>query len=112
MEYIREISIEKKSLIGFFKYTNKDKKEAILKAEEEFKEEKMHTIFNYDLDFLKFAEDIDKEIRNSFDSDELSSIYLAINGMLKYMNKLREYENNENNPISLVVVWLYGVGTT
>lgn len=96
MEYIREISIEKKSLIGFFKYTNKDKKEAILKAEEEFKEEKMHKIFNYDLDFLKFAEDIDKEIRNSLDSDELSSIYLAINGMLKYMNKLREYENNEN----------------
>ena len=101
MEYIKEISIEKKSLIGFFKYTNKDKKDVIAKAESEFKEEKMHKIFNYDLDFLKFAEDMDKEIRKSLDNNEISSVYLAINGMLKYMNKFRKYQKNDNNDVNM-----------
>ncbi len=101
MEYIKEISIEKKSLIGFFKYTNKDKKDVIAKAESEFKEEKMHKIFNYDLDFLKFAEDMDKEIRKSLDNNEISSVYLAINGMLKYMNKFREYQKNDDNDVNM-----------
>ena len=96
MEYIKEISIEKKSLIGFFKYTNKDRKDTISKPETEFKEEKLYKTFNYELDFLKFAEDIDRDIRKKLDSSEISSIYLAINGMLKYMNKYREYiKNNE-----------------
>ena len=96
MEYIKEISIEKKSLIGFFKYTNKDRKDAITKPEDEYKEEKLHKIFNYDLDFLKFAEDMDKKIRKNLDNDEISSIYLNINGMIKYINKYREYSENKN----------------
>ena len=96
MEYIKEISIEKKSLIGFFKYTNKDRKDAITKPEDEYKEEKLHKIFNYELDFLKFAEDMDKKIRKNLDNDEISSIYLNINGMLKYINKYREYSENKN----------------
>ena len=96
MEYIKEISIEKKSLIGFFKYTNKDRKDTISKPETEFKEEKLYKTFNYELDFLKFAEDIDRDIRKKLDNSEISSIYLAINGMLKYINKYREYiKNNE-----------------
>ena len=99
MEYIKEISIEKKSLIGFFKYTNKDRKDTISKPETEFKEEKLYKTFNYELDFLKFAEDIDRYIRKKLDSSEISSIYLAINGMLKYMNKYREYRNNTENNI-------------
>lgn len=99
MEYIKEISIEKKSLIGFFKYTNKDRKDSISKPETEFKEEKLYKTFNYELDFLKFAEDIDRDIRKKLDSSEISSIYLAINGMLKYMNKYREYTNNTENNI-------------
>ena len=99
MEYIKEISIEKKSLIGFFKYTNKDRKDTISKPETEFKEEKLYKTFNYELDFLKFAEDIDRDIRKKLDSSEISSIYLAINGMLKYMNKYREYRNNTENNI-------------
>ena len=97
MEYIKEISIEKKSLIGFFKYTNKDRKDTISKPETEFKEEKLYKTFNYELDFLKFAEDIDRDIRKKLDNSEISSIYLAINGMLKYMNKYREYTNNTEN---------------
>ena len=97
MEYIKEISIEKKSLIGFFKYTNKDRKDTISKPETEFKEEKLYKTFNYELDFLKFAEDIDRDIRKKLDNSEISSIYLAINGMLKYMNKYRENKKNENN---------------
>ena len=96
MEYIKEISIEKKSLIGFFKYTNKDRKDAITKPEDEYKEEKLHKIFNYELDFLKFAEDMDKKIRKNLDNDEISSIYLNINGMIKYINKYREYSENKN----------------
>lgn len=96
MEYIKEISIEKKSLIGFFKYTNKDRKDTITKPEDEYKEEKLHKIFNYELDFLKFAEDMDKKIRKNLDNDEISSIYLNINGMLKYINKYREYSENKN----------------
>lgn len=99
MEYIKEISIEKKSLIGFFKYTNKDRKDTISKPETEFKEEKLYKTFNYELDFLKFAEDIDRDIRKKLDNSEISSIYLAINGMLKYMNKYREYRNNTENKI-------------
>ena len=97
MEYIKEISIEKKSLIGFFKYTNKDRKDTISKPETEFKEEKLYKTFNYELDFLKFAEDIDRDIRKKLDNSEISSIYLAINGMLKYINKYREYTNNTEN---------------
>ena len=97
MEYIKEISIEKKSLIGFFKYTNKDRKDTISKPETEFKEEKLYKTFNYELDFLKFAEDIDRDIRKKLNSSEISSIYLAINGMLKYMNKYRKYINNTEN---------------
>ncbi len=96
MEYIKEISIEKKSLIGFFKYTNKDRKDAITKPEDEYKEEKLHKIFNYELDFLKFAEDMDKKIRKNLDNAEISSIYLNINGMIKYINKYREYSENKN----------------
>ena len=96
MEYIKEISIEKKSLIGFFKYTNKDRKDAITKPEDEYKEEKLHKIFNYEIDFLKFAEDMDKKIRKNLDNAEISSIYLNINGMLKYINKYREYSENKN----------------
>ena len=96
MEYIKEISIEKKSLIGFFKYTNKDRKDTITKPEDEYKEEKLHKIFNYELDFLKFAEDMDKKIRKNLDNDEISSIYLNINGMIKYINKYREYSQNKN----------------
>ena len=97
MEYIKEISIEKKSLIGFFKYTNKDRKDTISKPETEFKEEKLYKTFNYELDFLKFAEDIDRDIRKKLNSSEISSIYLSINGMLKYMNKYRKYINNTEN---------------
>lgn len=96
MEYVREISREKKSLIGFFKYTNKDRKDVILKPDPEKLEEKLHKTFNYELDFIKFAENIDKNIRKKLDKDEISSIYLSINGMLKYINKYIELEDNEN----------------
>lgn len=96
MEYVREISREKKSLIGFFKYTNKDRKDVILKPDSEKLEEKLHKTFNYELDFIKFAENIDKDIRKKLDKDEISSIYLSINGMLKYINKYIELEDKEN----------------
>ncbi|MGP1608935.1 MAG: hypothetical protein ACTTGJ_03725 [Clostridium sp.] len=107
IKYITEISMEKKSLIGFLKYTNKDN---LMKLKQTLEVEntninqiennngtsKLKT-FNFELDYSIFGENIDSQNRENLTEDEINGIYLAINGMLKYINMVKQQNINEES---------------
>ena len=86
--YINEINQHKKSIFEFWKYSNKDAVAALDEGEEEeINVTKVEKTFNFENDFEKFGESVDKNQRNKLTDDELDSVYLATTDLIDIMNR-------------------------
>ena len=99
--YINEINKHKKSIFEFWKYTNKDQVAQLEEGEEEVDTTKIEKAFNYDEDFEKFGEDVDKNQRKKFTDPELEAAFIASTNLLELVNKtykkqaeLKEFTEN------------------
>ena len=89
--YIQEIDKHKKSIFEFWKFTNKDKKEALPEAEtQENSREKLRKTFNYELDFEDLSQNLDKRQRENLSKYELDSVYLTTTEILNDINDLSD----------------------
>lgn len=107
-EYLKDIISNKHNIITFMKYTNKDnlrrlpeyerEKEEITAKETEKESESIKNIkhlsgtFDLDIDFLSFGMNIDKKQRELLSKDEIASVFLTTEGMLKEINIIKENE--------------------
>lgn len=107
-EYLKDIISNKHNIITFMKYTNKDnlrrlpeyerEKEEITAKESEKESESIKNIkhlsgtFDLDIDFLSFGMNIDKKQRELLSKDEIASVFLTTEGMLKEINIIKEKE--------------------
>lgn len=90
-KYLEEIEFSKRSIFAFWKFTNKDNIKKLSSADEikmphekseseRLKQEqiqKEERIFNFNMEFLKFAEDVDNMQRKTLDLHDLTSIFLS-----------------------------------
>ena len=108
--YINEINKHKKSIFEFWKYSNKDAVAALEEGEqEELNVTKVEKTFNFEDDFEKFGEAVDKIQRLKYTDSELDSTFIATTDMIDLMNrtykkqavakefsdKLKELKNNK-----------------
>lgn len=105
-KYLKEIEFSKRSIFSFWKFTNKDNIKELSepeeiklpheKTEEERNkievEDKKEKIFNYDIDFLEFSENVDMLQRKKLTNEEISSIYAA-KYLIKELNLLNDLEH-------------------
>lgn len=106
-EYLKDIISNKHNIITFMKYTNKDnlrrlpdyeREKEELKKEDEKENETGKNIkhlsgtFDLDIDFLSFGMNIDKKQRELLSKDEIASVFLTTEGMLKEINIIKEKE--------------------
>ena len=104
--YIEEINKHKKSIFEFWKYSNKDAVAALEEGEkEEYNVNKIEKIFNYEDEFEKFGENIDKEQRKKLTDLELDSLFVANTNILDLMNRMYRKEA-ENREFSEKLKWL------
>ncbi len=75
--YLDEIEEHKKSLLEFWKFTNKDNQDMLNKGQEEVQTEKKQIAFSLDNGFEEFAEEIDRFQRQKLSKDECDAIYVA-----------------------------------
>jgi len=108
--YINEINKHKKSIFEFWKYSNKDEVAALEEGEQEdLNVTKVEKTFNFEDDFEKFGEAVDKIQRLKYTDSELDSTFIATTDMIDLMNrtykkqavakefadKLKELKNNK-----------------
>ena len=87
--YINEINKHKKSIFEFWKYSNKDEVAALEEGEEEeVNVSKIERIFNYEEDFEKFGEKVDKNQRLKFTDLELDSSFIASTELISAINDI------------------------
>ena len=87
--YINEINKHKKSIFEFWKYSNKDEVAALEEGEEEeLSASKIEKIFNFDEDFEKFGEKVDKNQRLKFTDSELDGSFIASTELLGAINDI------------------------
>ena len=87
--YIEEINEHKKSIFEFWKYSNKDEVMALEEGEkEEVVTTEIEKKFDYDEDFEKFGERVDKNQRKKFTDSELDSCYVSSTEILDLINKM------------------------
>lgn len=111
-EYLKDIISNKHNIITFMKYTNKDnlrslpeyerEKEELKKENDEIEDNtrngntkgvrKLSGTFDLDLDFLSFGINIDKRQREILSKEEIASVFLTTEGMLKEINVIKEKE--------------------
>ena len=105
-KYLKEIEFSKRSIFSFWKFTNKDNIKELSepeeiklpheKTEEERNkievEDKKEKIFNYEIDFLNFSENVDTIQRKKLTNEEISSIYAA-KYLIKEINLLNDLEH-------------------
>ena len=85
--YIQEIDKHKKSIFEFWKFTNKDKQEALPEGEIQTEnKEKLKKTFNFELDFEDLAENLDNKQRELLSKQELDSIYLTSTEIINDIN--------------------------
>ncbi len=86
--YINEIDEHKKSIFEFWKYSNKDEVAALEEGEEEeLNINKIEKTFDFNEDFEKFSQNIDKEQRKKFTDSELDSSFIATTELLNLINR-------------------------
>lgn len=90
--YINEINKHKKSIFEFWKYSNKDQVAELAEGEEEVDTTKIEKAFDYDEDFEKFGEDVDKNQRMRFTDSELEAAFIASTNLLELVNKTYKKE--------------------
>ena len=87
--YINEINKHKKSIFEFWKYSNKDEVAALEEGEEEeVNVSKIEKVFNFEEDFEKFGETVDKNQRLKFTDLELDSSYIASTELISAINDI------------------------
>ena len=86
--YINEINKHKKSIFEFWKYSNKDEVAALEEGEqEELNVTKVEKTFNFEDDFEKFGEAVDKIQRLKYTDSELDSSFIATTDIIDLMNR-------------------------
>ncbi len=91
--YIAEINEHKKSIFEFWKYSNKDEVMALEEGEkEDINVTEIEKKFDFDEDFEKFGERVDKNQRIKFTDSELDSSYIASTDLLPLINKTYKRE--------------------
>ena len=91
--YINEINKHKKSIFEFWKYSNKDEVAALEEGEEEeINITKLEKTFNFDDDFEKFGEAIDKSQRMKLTDAELDSIFVTTTDLIDLVNRTYKKE--------------------
>ena len=75
--YIDEIEKHKKSLLEFWKFTNKDNQSMLNKGQETEQQEKKQISFSIDEGFEEFAEEIDSFQRKKLSKEECDAIFVA-----------------------------------
>ena len=77
--YLTEIESHKKSIIEFFRYTNKDEAKAISEAEkkESQKTAKVKKYFDIETDLYEFGQEMDRLQRKKLSTQECDVVYLA-----------------------------------
>ena len=91
--YIQEIDNHKKSIFEFWKYSNKDEVMALEEGElEEVNGTEIEKQFDFDEDFEKFGEKVDKNQRKVFTDSELDSSFIASTEVLDIINKTYKKE--------------------
>ena len=96
--YIEEINKHKRSIFEFWKYSNKDAVEALDEGEEEtLNIKEIEKTFDFEDDFEKFGNKMDKIQRKVLTDDEFDSIYVASTDLINLINKIykKEAENKE-----------------
>ena len=105
-QYLDEIEKHRKSLMEFWKFTNKDNQNALYKGTEEVKEEKRKPKFRIDDDFENLAVQVDSLERKKLSNEESDAIYVArfllpgVNSVITRSNTYvldEEYEELKNN---------------
>ena len=77
--YLKEIESHKKSIIEFFRYTNKDEAKAISEAEKKEAKQtaKVKKYFDIDTDLYDFGKEMDNLQRKKLSTQECDVVYLA-----------------------------------
>lgn len=90
-KFIEEIDSHKKSIFEFWKYSNKDEMAVLPEGEQEEVNiiKKIEKTFNYEEDFEKFGEKLDKMQRKNLSKSETDSIYIATTEIIDTINKIR-----------------------
>lgn len=92
--YINEINEHKKSIFEFWKYSNKDEVSALEEGEaEEVNVSKIERYFDFDKDFEKFGESVDKSQRLKFTDSELDSSFVASTSLIDTINEISTKKN-------------------
>lgn len=77
-KYLDEIEQHKKSLLEFWKFTNKDNQQTLMEGSEKEKyEDKAIPVFKYDDDIEELSEEVDGIQRKKFSIDEMEAIFVA-----------------------------------
>ena len=89
--FIEDIDNHKKSIFEFWKYTNKDEMSVLPEGEEDEPNiiKKITKVFDYEEDFEKFGEKMDKEQRDKLSKQETDSIYISSTNLIDILNKLK-----------------------
>ena len=92
-QYIEEIDKHKRSIFDFWNFANKDEKPALEMADDKDEEEEQKTpkkSFDFDMDFEKIGEEVDKMQRKKLSNEENDSLFIASQSDLLYLlNKIR-----------------------
>ena len=92
--YIDEINEHKKSIFEFWKYSNKDEVSALEEGEaEEVNVSKIEKYFDFDKDFEKFGETVDKSQRLKLTDSELDSSFVASTSLIDVINDISTKKN-------------------
>ena len=89
--FIDDIDSHKKSIFEFWKYTNKDELSSLPEGEEEEVTliKKITKVFDYEEDFEKFGNEMDKEQREKLTKQETDSVYISSTNLINVLNKLK-----------------------
>lgn len=89
-KFIEEIDSHKKSIFEFWKYSNKDELAVLPEGEQEEVNiiKKIEKTFNYEEDFEKLGEKLDKMQRKNLSKSETDSIYIATTEIIDTINKI------------------------
>ena len=96
--YIDEINKHKRSIFEFWKYSNKDEIASLEEGEEEeIYTKEIEKVFNFEDDFEKFGNKIDKIQRKILTDDEFDGVFISTTEVFDLLNRIykKEAENKE-----------------
>ena len=97
--YIEEIDKHRKSIFDFWRYASKDEKLSLEVGSEETKENEKSQIkksFDFETDFEKLGQEIDRLQRIRLSKDELDSLFIAGSNLLYILNMIRCNDMDKN----------------